>query len=79
MNLYLKMKKVAKKKSKKKSVRVGKYVFPTQALAEKFIDKQRQHMDNILIFRSLFVNSISWPIFNEIEENQDLYKNKDDF
>jgi len=34
------MKKVAKKKSKKKSVRVGKYVFPTQALAEKFIDKQ---------------------------------------
>ena len=34
------MKKVTKKKSKKKSVRVGKYVFPTQALAEKFIDKQ---------------------------------------
>ena len=34
------MKKVTKKKSKKKSVRVGKYVFPTQALAENFIDKQ---------------------------------------
>ena len=40
MNLYLKMKKVTKKKSKKKVVRVGKYVFPTQALAENFIDKQ---------------------------------------
>ena len=40
MSLCQKMKKVAKKKSKKKSVRVGKYVFPTQALAEKFIDKQ---------------------------------------
>ena len=40
MSQYLKMKKVTKKKSKMKSVRVGKYVFPTQALAEKFIDKQ---------------------------------------
>ena len=28
-----------KKKSKKKAVRVGKYVFPTQVIAEKFIDK----------------------------------------
>ena len=32
--------KVVKKKSKKKAVRVGKYVFPTQALAKEFIDKQ---------------------------------------
>ena len=32
--------KAVKKKSKKKIVRVGKYVFPTQAIAEKFIDKQ---------------------------------------
>ena len=32
--------KAVKKKSKKKIVRVGKYVFPTQAIAENFIDKQ---------------------------------------
>ena len=31
--------KVVKKKSKKKIVRVGKYVFPTQAIAKNFIDK----------------------------------------
>ncbi len=31
--------KVVKKKSKKKAVRVGKYVFPTQAIAKEFIDK----------------------------------------
>tara|TARA_R110000851_G_scaffold33033_1_gene88157 strand:+ start:168 stop:431 length:264 start_codon:yes stop_codon:yes gene_type:complete len=34
------MKKVIKKKNKKKSIRVGKYVFPTQIIAEEFIDKQ---------------------------------------
>ena len=34
MSPYLKMKKVVKKKSKKKAVRVGKYVFPTQAIAK---------------------------------------------
>ena len=39
MSPYLKMKKVVKKKSKKKAVRVGKYVFPTQAIAKEFIDK----------------------------------------
>ena len=39
MSPYLKMKKVVKKKSKKKAVRVGKYVFPTQAIAKEFINK----------------------------------------
>ena len=33
----------------------------------------------ILYFRSMSVKCISWPIFDEIVENQDLYKNKDDF
>ena len=31
------------------------------------------------IFRRLSVKFISWQIFNEIVENQDLYRNKDDF
>ena len=39
MSPYLKMKKIVKKKSKKKAVRVGKYVFPTQAIAKEFINK----------------------------------------
>ena len=38
-------------------------------------------MENCKIsyFRSLSVKYISWSIFNEIVENQDLYRNKDDF
>ena len=39
MSPYLKKMKVVKKKSKKKIVRVGKYVFPTQAIAKEFINK----------------------------------------
>ena len=39
MSPYLKKMKVVKKKSKKKAVRVGKYVFPTQAIAKEFINK----------------------------------------
>ena len=36
-------------------------------------------MQKILYFISISVNCIFWQILNEIEENQDLYKNKDDF
>ena len=33
----------------------------------------------VLYFRSLSSKCIPLPIFNEIVENQDLYRNKDDF
>jgi len=66
------MKKVTKKKSKKKSVRVGKYVFPTQALAEKFIDKQSSS-DNLFARLGLrdsgFLVDALW-----LEESEDWLK-----
>ena len=34
---------------------------------------------NILYFVSKSVKCILWQIFNEIIDNQDLYRNKDDF
>ncbi len=40
------MKKSQKKKSKKKPIRVGKYVFPSQLIANEFIDKQSKS-DNL--------------------------------
>ena len=55
---------------------------------EKFINKQRRHMENSILkfffnvkdlYLKSFFKRIFWPIFNEIVENQDLYRNKDDF
>ena len=55
--------KAVKKKSKKKIVRVGKYVFPTQAIAEKFIDKQADS-DNLFarlgLRKSGFLVDVLW-------------------
>ena len=36
-------------------------------------------ISNILYFVSKSVKCILWQIFNEIVDNQDLYRNKDDF
>ena len=36
-------------------------------------------IQNILYFVSKSVKCILWQIFNEIIDNQDLYRNKDDF
>ena len=38
-----------------------------------------QYVFNEKDFRSVSVKCISWQIYNEIVENQDLYRNKDDF
>ena len=55
--------KAVKKKSKKKIVRVGKYVFPTQAIAENFIDKQADS-DNLFarlgLRKSGFLVDVLW-------------------
>jgi len=61
--------KAVKKKSKKKIVRVGKYVFPTQAIAEKFIDKQADS-DNLFarlgLRKSGFLVDVLW--YDESED-----------
>ena len=36
-------------------------------------------MQKILYLIDIFVKSIFWQISNETAENQDLYRNKDDF
>ena len=36
-------------------------------------------ISNILYFVSKSVKCMLWQIFNEIVDNQDLYRNKDDF
>ena len=36
-------------------------------------------IQNILYFVSKSVKCILWPIFNEIVDDKDLYRNKDDF
>jgi hypothetical protein len=67
--------KAVKKKSKKKIVRVGKYVFPTQAIAEKFIDKQADS-DNLFarlgLRKSGFLVDVLW-----YEEKEDWTLNED--
>ena len=60
--------KVVKKKSKKKAVRVGKYVFPTQALAKKFIDKQADSENLIArlgLRNSGFLVDVLWHEYNK--------------
>jgi hypothetical protein len=67
--------KAVKKKSKKKIVRVGKYVFPTQAIAENFIDKQSnfEHLFARLGLRkSGFLVDVLW-----YEEKEDWTLNED--
>ena len=48
---------------------------------EKFHKKKQKYffIQNILYFVSKSVKCILWQIFNEIIDNQDLYRNKDDF
>ena len=40
---------------------------------------KKKFIQNTLYFVSKSVKCILWQIFNEIVENQDLYRNKDDF
>ena len=48
---------------------------------EKFYKTKNSYffIQNILYFVSKSVKCILWQIFNEIIDNQDLYRNKDDF
>ena len=48
---------------------------------EKFYNTKNSYffIQNILYFISKSVKCILWQILNEIVENQDLYRNKDDF
>ena len=48
---------------------------------ENFIKQKKKNfiIQNILYFVSKSVKCILWQIFNEIIDNQDLYRNKDDF
>ena len=48
---------------------------------EKFYKTKNSYLfiQNILYFVSKSVKCILWQIFNEIIDNQDLYRNKDDF
>ena len=48
---------------------------------EKFHKTKKNNflIQNIFYFKSKSVKCILWQIFNEIIDNQDLYRNKDDF
>ena len=48
---------------------------------EKFYKQKNSifFIQNILYFVSKFVKCILWQKINEIVDNQDLYRNKDDF
>ena len=62
-------KKMTKKKSKKKSLRVGKYVFPTQELGLEFIDKEKENSNLIAklgLRQQGFLVDVLWH-----EENED--------
>ena len=62
-------KKMKKKKSKKKSLRVGKYVFPTQELGLEFIEKEKGNSNLIAklgLRYSGFLVDVLWH-----EENED--------
>ena len=60
---------MTKKKSKKKSLRVGKYVFPTQELGLEFIDKEKENSNLIAklgLRQQGFLVDVLWH-----EENED--------
>ena len=62
-------KKMTKKKSKKKSLRVGKYVFPTQELGLEFIEKEKENSNLIAklgLRQQGFLVDVLWH-----EENED--------
>ena len=53
----------------------------TKSTFEKFYKAKNSYffIKNILYFVSKSVKCILWQIFNEIVDDQDLYRNKDDF
>ena len=51
-----------------------------KAYEKSFVTKKWNILiQKILHFISISVKYILWQIFNEIVDNQDLYRNKDDF